>query len=197
MEPDKNDFIALATTKMPYGKYKNTRLVDLPEPYLVWFSQRGFPEGKLGQMLQAVYEIKLNGLEYLFKGPAVVEAENSAAVKMYTAQYRYSGNDRLDITVKGKDPVGRIFAPTWKMVMGAKEGKITRDEYQKMYREMMQVSYRQHRDAWHAILNRDEVTLVCFCPSNSDCHRYLLADYFAKLGAVYLGERKYKKKAQS
>ena len=65
--PDKKAFIALATTKMPFGKYKGIRLVDLPEPYLVWFSQKGFPEGKLGEMLQAVYEIKLNGLEYLFK----------------------------------------------------------------------------------------------------------------------------------
>jgi len=65
--PNKEAFIALATTKMPFGKYKVLRLVDLPEQYLLWFSQKGFPEGKLGEMLQAVYEIKLNGLEYLFK----------------------------------------------------------------------------------------------------------------------------------
>jgi len=69
--PDKEAFIALATTKMPFGKYKGIPLVDLPEPYLVWFSQKGYPQGKLGQMLQAVYEIKLNGLEYLFKNPAI------------------------------------------------------------------------------------------------------------------------------
>ena len=69
--PDKKAFIALATTKMPYGKYKGIRLVDLPEPYVVWFSQKGFPEGKLGEMLQAVYEIKLNGLEYLFKDASI------------------------------------------------------------------------------------------------------------------------------
>jgi len=48
-------------------KYAGTRLVDLPEPYVVWFSQKGFPGGELGKMLRAVYEIKLNGLEYLFK----------------------------------------------------------------------------------------------------------------------------------
>ncbi len=67
IQPDKEDFLKLVTMKMPFGKYKGLRLVDLPEPYLVWFSQKGFPEGKLGEMLQAVYEIKLNGLEYLFK----------------------------------------------------------------------------------------------------------------------------------
>ena len=73
--PDKKAFIALATTKMPYGKYKGIRLVDLPEPYIVWFSQKGFPEGKLGEMLQAVYEIKLNGLEYLFKDASIKKVQ--------------------------------------------------------------------------------------------------------------------------
>lgn len=70
VEPDREAFIALACTRMPFGKYKGLRLVDLPEPYLVWFAQKGFPDGKLGEMLKTVYEIKRNGLEYLFKGPA-------------------------------------------------------------------------------------------------------------------------------
>lgn len=51
--------------KMPFGKYKGTVVCNLPESYLVWFSQKGFPQGKLGMMLQTMYEIKLNGLEYL------------------------------------------------------------------------------------------------------------------------------------
>ena len=69
LEPGKQEFIALKTMKMPFGKYKGLRLVDLPEPYLVWFSRQGFPDSKLGKMLQTVYEVKLNGLEYLFKQP--------------------------------------------------------------------------------------------------------------------------------
>jgi len=60
-------FLKLAKTKMPFGKYAGYLLVDLPEPYVVWFSQKGFPRGELGKMLQAVYEIKVNGLEYLFE----------------------------------------------------------------------------------------------------------------------------------
>ena len=56
----------LARMKMPFGKYAGRRLIDLPEPYVVWFSQNGFPRGKLGEMLKIVYEIKVNGLEYLF-----------------------------------------------------------------------------------------------------------------------------------
>ncbi|MFH1026720.1 MAG: DUF3820 family protein [Pseudomonadota bacterium] len=58
--------LELAATRMPFGKYKGTRLVDLPEGYVVWFAQEGFPSGKLGDMLRTVYEIKVNGLEFLF-----------------------------------------------------------------------------------------------------------------------------------
>ena len=58
--------LELAAMKMPFGKYAGRLLIDLPESYVVWFAQKGFPEGKLGQMLSIVYEIKVNGLEYLF-----------------------------------------------------------------------------------------------------------------------------------
>lgn len=67
LSPDSADLLKLAEAKMPFGKYAGTRLVDLPEPYVVWFSRKGFPDGELGRMLKAVYEIKVNGLEYLFK----------------------------------------------------------------------------------------------------------------------------------
>lgn len=66
VSPDSADLLKLAEAKMPFGKYAGTRLIDLPERYVVWFAQKGFPEGELGRMLKAVYEIKLNGLEYLF-----------------------------------------------------------------------------------------------------------------------------------
>ncbi len=57
----------LVTKKMPFGKYKGWKIYQLPEPYLVWFARQGFPEGKLGMWLQTIYEIKLNGLEYLLE----------------------------------------------------------------------------------------------------------------------------------
>lgn len=63
---DHQALLELAAMRMPFGKHAGMRLIDLPEPYVVWFAQQGFPEGKLGQMLQATYEIKVNGLEYLF-----------------------------------------------------------------------------------------------------------------------------------
>ncbi|MGA7827936.1 MAG: DUF3820 family protein [Geobacteraceae bacterium] len=63
---DPDELLALAEMRMPFGKYQGRLLIDLPEPYVVWFAKQGFPEGRLGRMLQAVYEIKANGLEYLF-----------------------------------------------------------------------------------------------------------------------------------
>ena len=66
-KPDTAVLLELAKMRMPFGKYKGRLLIDLPEPYVVWFSQKGFPAGKLGDMLRTVYEIKVNGLEYLFK----------------------------------------------------------------------------------------------------------------------------------
>lgn len=65
--PDKQHFIDLVTTQMPFGKYKGWLICNLPEPYLVWFHGKGFPEGKIGILLASMYEIKLNGLEYLLK----------------------------------------------------------------------------------------------------------------------------------
>ena len=62
---DKNDLIKLAKTQMPFGKYKGRLLIDLPEPYLLWFANRGFPEGKLGTLLALTLEIKTNGLTHL------------------------------------------------------------------------------------------------------------------------------------
>ena len=63
---DESDLYKLVKYKMPFGKYKGTLLIDLPEPYVVWFYRKGFPSGELGKLLEILYEIKLNGLEYLF-----------------------------------------------------------------------------------------------------------------------------------
>lgn len=67
MIADKNTLIELAHAKMPFGKYKNRYLIDLPEHYVVWYHSKGFPKGKLGDMLTQIYEIKLNGLEALIR----------------------------------------------------------------------------------------------------------------------------------
>lgn len=67
MEPQSQILIDLVTVKMPFGKYKNVLLCNIPEYYLSWYNSKGFPQGKLGMQLQTMYEIKLNGLEYLLE----------------------------------------------------------------------------------------------------------------------------------
>jgi uncharacterized protein len=67
MTPDSTILIQLVTMKMPFGKYKDIVLCNLPVSYLEWFARKGFPQGRMGMLLQTMYEIKLNGLDYLLE----------------------------------------------------------------------------------------------------------------------------------
>ena len=61
------DLLEVATMEMPFGKYRGRALIDLPEPYLLWFQEKGFPQGRLGMLMTLCLEIKINGLEHLIK----------------------------------------------------------------------------------------------------------------------------------
>lgn len=65
-DPDPAALLRLSKTRMPYGRYAGMALVDLPEPYVVWLVNNALPAGELGALLREVYEIKVNGLEFLF-----------------------------------------------------------------------------------------------------------------------------------
>lgn len=62
LHPDPQLLVTLVRMKMPFGKHKDTILCDLPISYLEWFARQGFPDGKLGMLLQTLLEIKMNGL---------------------------------------------------------------------------------------------------------------------------------------
>ena len=64
---DSELLLSAANQTMPFGKYAGRKLIDLPEPYLVWFNSKGLPKGKLGEQLALMYEIKLNGLESIVR----------------------------------------------------------------------------------------------------------------------------------
>ncbi len=64
---EKEDLLKLAKTEMPFGKYRGRLLIDLPEPYLLWFADKGFPEGKLGMLMKLALELKIHGLEHLIE----------------------------------------------------------------------------------------------------------------------------------
>lgn len=65
--PDPKHLIELANYRMPFGKYKDKLLLNIPEAYFTWFKQKGFPEGKLGNLMREMDELKVNGLEHLLK----------------------------------------------------------------------------------------------------------------------------------
>jgi len=67
MNSEEEALMALANAKMPFGKYAGRYLVDLPEAYVLWFKGKGYPEGKIGEQLAAIEEIKTNGLESLIR----------------------------------------------------------------------------------------------------------------------------------
>ena len=67
MQPDHKELLDLARAKMPFGKYKGRYLSELPEYYLVWYRQKGFPAGKLGRQMEQVFELQLNGMESILR----------------------------------------------------------------------------------------------------------------------------------
>ena len=124
---------------------------------------------------------------------------------VWTAQYRYNGPDRLDITVKSGGGIGKAFAPTWQMVMEYKNGqkvkapnpetyrtmmKQLQDNYTRMYEQMMRESLANNRMAWDWLLSQRNITLVCFCPAGEFCHRVILARDILKGAVDYKGERR-------
>jgi uncharacterized protein len=66
-DQSKRFLLKLANTRMPYGKFEGRYMIDLPEYYVVWYRNKGFPKGQIGEMLATVYELKLNGLEELVR----------------------------------------------------------------------------------------------------------------------------------
>jgi|GEM_PF-473297 len=54
--------------RMPFGRYKNAYLHNLPYDYLHWFVEKsdGFPSGRLGELMEFVYHNKANGSEIIF-----------------------------------------------------------------------------------------------------------------------------------
>ena len=64
---DKEQLPKIANTRMPFGKYAGRALIDVPEEYLLWFSQKGFPGGELGELMALTLAIKTEGLEGLIR----------------------------------------------------------------------------------------------------------------------------------
>ena len=68
--------LKLARWKMPFGKYSDQALIDLPEEYLFWFEKKGFPKGELGELLKFCLDLKIAGLDALIKPLKSVSVDN-------------------------------------------------------------------------------------------------------------------------
>lgn len=125
---------------------------------------------------------------------------------LYTAQYNYRGPDRLDITAKGQDNFGKIFAPTWHMVRTFKQAEerherlgssmtVPEEWYTTTYYDMMKEVWENKQPSFDYLIQTakgDNLTLVCFCPAGKFCHRLLLKDIIVSLSlgqVAYGGER--------
>lgn len=64
---DHREMLAIVNQEMPFGRFQGRRLIELPEPYLVWFKGEGWPRGKLGERMAVMYEIKANGIERMLQ----------------------------------------------------------------------------------------------------------------------------------
>lgn len=76
-EIDREDFrnllVEIGKTRIPFGKYgikeyppAGVPIMDLPEEYLFWFHAKGFPKGRLGELMAHVCEIKVVGMDSVF-----------------------------------------------------------------------------------------------------------------------------------
>lgn len=99
-------------------------------------------------------------------------------IKLKREQYRYNEKDRLDVTVKGAKGFAKWLAPTWKMVMGHKDGSLSDEEYIKMYLSKLEGTPSFVISELEKL--GPEITFVCFCANGSFCHTYLLMDYLVE-----------------
>lgn len=93
-EIDREDFrnllAEIGQTRMPFGKYgpgavppHGMPIYDLPIEYLGWFKERGFPKGRLGELLEQVYEVKGVGMDSVFD---LIRQANGGRVKFKPAR---------------------------------------------------------------------------------------------------------------
>ena len=63
----------IAGTFKPFGKYgpehyppHGVPLFDLPLEYLCWFQKKGWPSGRIGELLRILHQLKTDGCDEVF-----------------------------------------------------------------------------------------------------------------------------------
>jgi hypothetical protein len=112
----------------------------------------------------------------------------TVSITIYTAQMRIDDHNAIDITVKSANtPLGRALAPTWEMVNGLREGRITDEEYTEKYLALLRQRYAQDNNLFHELLrDNTRIVLKCYCPPDTFCHRLIAKDVLIKI-AEHIG----------
>lgn len=76
---------------------------------------------------------------------------------------------------------GRLFAPSEKLLSAYKAGQIGWEDYERRYLTEMREIFRASPDAFGKLLQKGEVTLVCYESDPNRCHRRLLAELLEKV----------------
>lgn len=109
-------------------------------------------------------------------------------MKIYTSTLKYSGKDKLNITIKTGDS---FYAPTWLMVNGYKSGQISEEKYTEQYFNLMNRRFNNPKNKWkiESLMKKERVVFVCYCGKGKFCHRLLLVDFLSNvINAEYCGE---------
>lgn len=117
--------------------------------------------------------------------------------KIYTSRIAYRGTDRLDTTVKSGKGLGKLLAPTWKLVGGIKRfetrgrdsrwlnySPITQEQYIDGYYDLIRERYKANITPFLELLRRETLTVCCYCKAGAFCHRHLTVDILAKIATA-------------
>jgi len=106
-------------------------------------------------------------------------------MNIYTGRIGGRYSDALDITVKSAAGDAKALAPTWDLVMGHKQKRISDEQYVQGYLTLLRKRYKQDSGPFLRILQRESVTLCCYCKAGAFCHRTIAADVLAKIAAAH------------
>ncbi|MBX3085063.1 MAG: hypothetical protein KF716_25745 [Anaerolineae bacterium] len=127
-------------------------------------------------------------------------------VKVLTSRHSYSGKDRVDATVKSSEGPGDCLTPTWRLVAGHKlytaqqagnqaeidrwrvskltaepTTSLTNEQYTAEYIGLLRQRYAENKQPFLDLVQRDQVTLTCYCAAGQFCHRHIAVDVLEKI----------------
>ena len=111
-----------------------------------------------------------------------------------TSRIAYRGSDRIDCTIKTASTIeGKLFAPTWDMVMGVKKfhgdtrfpnvQPISSEEYDQRYYALLRDRYAKNKQVFIDLIHHESVVFCCYCSDPEHCHRRLSVDILSKIAA--------------